>query len=67
MANANIVKTEVAEDVFGLLDHFEFLFGDRFAVRNARAETSHLGFVGSGQAELGGEVADLGLGQAGFF
>ena len=67
VADADVVKAEVAQDVLGLLDHAELLRGDGFAVGDARAEAGHLGFVGRGQAELGGERADVGFGQAGLF
>ena len=67
VADADIVKAEVAQDVFGLLDHAKLLRGDRFAVGDAGAEAGHLGLVGRRQAKLSGEGADIGFGQARLF
>ena len=67
MADTHVVKTEIAENILSLFDHGKFLFGDRFTVRNAGAKTGHLGFVGGGEAELGGKFADFGFGETSFF
>ena len=64
VADANIVEAEVAQDILSLLNHAELLRGNGFAIGHPRAEAGHLGFVGGGQAELSGERADIGLGQA---
>ena len=63
VADANIVEAEVAQDVLGFLNHAELFRGNGFAIGHPRAKAGHLGFVGGGQAELGGERADIGLGQ----
>jgi hypothetical protein len=67
VADAHVVKAEVAQDILSLLDHAKLMRGDAFAVGHPRTEAGHLGFVGCGQTELGGERADIGFGQAGLF
>ena len=67
MADSHVIKTEIAQHVFGLLDHEELTFGHPFPVRNAGTKTRHLRFVGCGQAEFSRELANLGLGEANFF
>jgi hypothetical protein len=66
MANADVVEAEVTQDILGLLDHPEFMWGHGLAIRNPRAKASHLGLVGGRQTELGGKRSDIGFGQAGF-
>ena|SRR6185369_13052929 len=66
MAYSHIIKPKITQDVLGLLNHVEFVWRNRLPVRNARAQTSHLGLIGRGKAELGGKFPNLSFGQAGF-
>ena len=67
MPNSHIAKTEVAQNIFGVLDHPQFLGCHRFAGGDARTQAGHLRFVCRGQSHLRRQLANLRLRQADFF
>src|SRR2546426_577698 len=64
MPHAHVVKSQVAYEILGLLDHLQLLLRYRFAPGNARTEAGHLRFVRRRQSQPGGQFADFLLGQA---
>lgn len=66
VANADVEKAQIPQQILGGLNHLKLLLGDGFAVGNARTEAGHLGFIRRGKSKTGGKSADFGLGEAGF-
>src|SRR5438093_1635369 len=63
MPHAADTEAEVAQHVFGTLDHAQLLVGHLGMVRNARGETRRCGLVPCRQARAAGKLADFSLGQ----
>ena len=67
MPHAHLVESKIAQDAFGSFNHAQFLRRNRLAIRDSRTQAGHLRFLSSWQAECGGKLANLRLGESCLF
>src|SRR5262245_5395369 len=67
MSHSDVIKTQIPQNVFGLFDHAQLFRSHWFTVWNAGAQTGHLRFVRSRQAELGRKFTNFRLRESHFF
>jgi hypothetical protein len=66
VSHAERLKPALPQEAFGLIDHFEPLGRNRFSVCDTAAQAGRGRFVPRGQLPVGGELANLRLGQPTF-
>src|SRR5437899_2301369 len=67
MPHAHIVKAEIAQNIFGALDHAQLLRRNGLTIRDSRTQASHLRFLSSWQADSRRQFAYLGFRETSLF